>query len=390
MPSQCASQDQAWSQHRSGWRMTRYDTVASVAPGCVVPLPRRDHGPPAVRSGTPDEGLHPGCSQAILAKRGLLKRTLTARYGLAWDVAKRRRSIAFCSGVKRAACLASPTTRSQHSRRDSADSGTTDTMNPPSTAPADHAPSLPRNHVSVESRPTKTKLHRRLVRLDGLNYTALSLRPDVSARFATGLFDDTWHILTGNEGARLLARSIWAMAYQRQPRTVLVIDQDFIVPNPFDADPSSPIAIVNSDLAALSGAAVADIRVRLPFQSPSDGTVTLNTHGLDQAVAEGRAFFDREDQAAYRDPQQQRRWIDGADGVVVISAPPPVLREWAVVIHDLGLRDDGGSASEYLDYWTDRRGEVQVIEDFDGLVGRAVNARATLSPKQTSAVTERS
>ena len=146
----------------------------------------------------------------------------------------------------------------------------------------------------------RLKVHRRSVRLDGRAYTVLSPRPSVSSRFATNRDGATCQILTDPVGAQLLARLCWAMAYQRHERTVTVIDSHFLVPDPFGADTSSPIVIVNSALGSLSGAVLADLHSQLPLATPSDGTVVLQTRGLDQALDDPAAFGQRADQVARR------------------------------------------------------------------------------------------
>jgi hypothetical protein len=186
----------------------------------------------------------------------------------------------------------------------------------------------------------RLKVHRRTQKLDGRGYTVLSPRPNETAPFAT----DRDHIVTDADGAHLLARLCWAMAFQRRARTVVVID----------AGPW-PIAIVNDELGTLGSAALADLRATLPFETPSDGTVVLQTRGLDLALADPAAFARRDDQKGWREMYGIRRWIGEASGVLVIAAPPPVLLGWGVELSDLGGRPAeraGGQAG----------GEVRILE----------------------------
>jgi len=205
----------------------------------------------------------------------------------------------------------------------------------------------------------RLKVHRRSLRLDGRAHTVLAPRPSVSPRFATNRDGATCQILTDPVGAQLLARLCWAMAYQRHERTVTVIDSHFLVPNPFGADASSPIVIVNSALGSLSGAVLADLRSQLPLATPSDGTVVLQTRGLDQALDDPAAFGQRDDQVARRGESHQARWIDGDSGLWVLTAPPPVLRAWGVELSG----PDGEGAGE---------GEVRVLGSFDDQVARSI------------------
>jgi hypothetical protein len=149
------------------------------------------------------------------------------------------------------------------------------------------------------------------------------------------------------------------MAYQRHERTVTLIDSPFLVPNPFDADTSSPIVIVNCDLGSLSGAVLADLHSQLPLATPSNGTVVLQTRGLDQALGDRAAFGQRADQVARGSERHKERWIDGDSGLWVLTAPPPVLRSWGV---ELSGSDGKGVGAR----------EVQVLRGFDDHVARPI------------------
>jgi hypothetical protein len=205
----------------------------------------------------------------------------------------------------------------------------------------------------------RLKVHRRSVRLDGRAYTVLSPRPSASSRFATNQDGAMYQVLTDPVGAQFLARLCWAMAYQRHERTLTVIDSNFLVPNPFGADTSSPIVIVNSALGSLSDAVLADLQSQLPLATPSDGTVVLQTRGLDQALDDPAAFGQRSDQVARRSESHQDGWIDGDSGLWVLTAPPPVLRAWGV---ELSLPDGEGAGP----------GEVRVLASLDDHVARSI------------------
>jgi hypothetical protein len=222
-------------------------------------------------------------------------------------------------------------------------------------------------------------VHRRAVRLDGSEYTILSPRPTEGARFATNSFHETWHVITTKEGAALLARLCWAMAYQRRERTIVLIDSPLVVPTPFDADQSSPIVVVNNDLGAFSRTAVKELRAQVPLSTASDGTVVLQTRGLDQALENPTEFRDRNLEAQRENQHQQRRWIDGSNGLVIIAAPPPVLRTWGVDLSDLGAWSHEGVSWQYLDYPA-KVGEVQVLDDFDTMLSAAQAARTRAFP----------
>lgn len=228
----------------------------------------------------------------------------------------------------------------------------------------------------------KLKVHRRSLRLDGLEYTILTPRPSEEARFATNFFHETWHVITSKSGAALLARLCWAMAFQRRERTIVLVDSPLLVPTPFDADPPSPIAIVNNDLGPFNRAAIKELKARLPLSRPPDGTVTLQTRGLDAALEDTTDFRDRNQETQRDNAHQERRWIDGSNGLVVLAAPAPMLRSWGVDLSGLGTWSYEGRSWEYLDYPAKTR-EVRVFDDFDSILVAAEEALARVLPGST-------
>jgi hypothetical protein len=219
----------------------------------------------------------------------------------------------------------------------------------------------------------KTVVHRRTLRLDRNQWTALSRRPSEPTRFANNYFHETWHLLSDLAGAQLLGRICWAMSFQRKERTVFVIEQSHLVPNPFDSDPSSPVLIVNSDLGTPTHDARLALKRYLPLKGPSEGRVTLSSTGLDRLDLDG--VFDEQHRRAERYiAERQRRWINRVDGILVRSAPAPVLREWGIGLSQLGDRLYNGINYTELD-WPSYHGEVQIFNDFHQRVNRAIVAR---------------
>ena len=235
----------------------------------------------------------------------------------------------------------------------------------------------------MAAQSNRLKVHRRELVLGDSRYTVLSPRPSTMSRFATNRFHETWHVLADLEGAHLLAQLCWAMAYQRHDRTVVVVDPPLLVPNPFDADPSSPIVIVNTDLGPFPRDAASSLRQALPFRTPSSGTVVLQTRGLDAALEDPATFAQGPDQAKWRDPHRKRRWIEGSAGLVILAAPAPVLKTWGVDLSQLGGRMYEGSSHSELDYPAND-GEVQVFDGFSSHVERAVTLRSQLFPDAAS------
>ena len=112
--------------------------------------------------------------------------------------------------------------------------------------------------------PVKLKLHRRNFELDGERFTVLSLRPTTTARFAATEYHETWHILCDSDGAELLGRLAWAMAFQSRQHTMLLIDVPLIAKDPVGDSPASPVLIVNSDLGSPSPAGIEALRAMVP------------------------------------------------------------------------------------------------------------------------------
>ncbi len=224
----------------------------------------------------------------------------------------------------------------------------------------------------------EVKVHRRIVRLDGADYTVLSLRPSDSYRFATNYFHETWHVLSDIAGGRLFGHLCWAMAFQRQARTLLVIEPPNLIANPFDADPSNSIVIANSDIGAPSRQALDELRRKLPFRTKSEGTSQLNSFGLDRYAERPRTFFDEQDATGAQWRKNTVR-IDRINGLIVLAAPADNLKVWGVELAGIGTSLYGGQDYASLNH-RDNTGEVQIFEDFRGMARRAALAREALFP----------
>ncbi len=140
----------------------------------------------------------------------------------------------------------------------------------------------------------KLKLHRRNLELDGERYSVLALRPTTTERFATTEYHDTSHILCNLDGADLLGRLAWAMAFQSRKRTLLLVDLPQIVKDPFGTGPTAPILVVNTDLDPPGPATIESLCGKLPLTEPSEGSVRLMTAGFDRALADPERFWNQE------------------------------------------------------------------------------------------------
>ena len=242
------------------------------------------------------------------------------------------------------------------------------------------------------------KVHLREVAIGPSTYRVITLRPATSVRFSTNFFHDTWHILTDPEGASMLARLLWGLAFQRQPGTLVLINGAHLVPTPFEADPGSSIALVPSGLTSVNAGVLRQVRARLCRPVPCK-TVTWQTFGLPQAVVESdwrnwdydetrRHCRSRNHEEMRR--QRSREQMQRFGGVVCYSAPPEILRSQAVSIYQMQayrrmdhhyLAEDGGHG------WWRTDGEVQVFRNFRDMVSAATVARrAVLGPRAAGVV----
>ncbi|TNY37411.1 TfoX/Sxy family DNA transformation protein [Thermomonospora catenispora] len=220
------------------------------------------------------------------------------------------------------------------------------------------------------------KLHRRVLRLAGREYTVIGLRPGTAVRFSTNRFHDTWHVLSDQRGARLLARLMWGLAHQSRPGTLVLVDRPFLVPTPFDADPADPFVIVPGWHTALDRRAARALAARLPLRSAPDGTVRWRTHGLDAARADRRPFWERHpDHRSGPDRSRVTRMPGGL--ISFLAHRPDQLRRWAESIDRLRVTNARGMDYCYLGPWEyGPPGEVQIFRTFRRDVGVARRARA--------------
>jgi hypothetical protein len=190
----------------------------------------------------------------------------------------------------------------------------------------------------------RLKLHHRVLHADGREFNVITLRPGTRARFSTNRFHETWHILSDLHGAHLLSRLLWGLSCQRRPGTIVVIDRMHLDPNPFDAEPADPIALVPADLTVLSSRAARRLRHRLMTPRASQGTVRWHTWGLDREVASARARQANGSWWRYWQPSSDSRGalVDRVGGLLTFRASPTLLREWAVDVARLGDHEYDG------------------------------------------------
>ena len=223
------------------------------------------------------------------------------------------------------------------------------------------------------------KMHLRAVSVHGSTFRVATLRASTHARFSTNYFHDTWHVLTDDEGAQLLARMLWALSFQRLPGTCVLIAGAHLVPTPFEADPALPVLLMQDGLTRADVDAIATLDKRLRDDSPGT-TIRFHTFGMPEKLRERESSnppfmrYHEEKKHLYAREKMQR-----IGRFIVYSAPPEILREQALSIHGM----HGGKYADYhnLAECTGRRwthsppGEVQVFARFKDMVSAAQVAR---------------
>jgi hypothetical protein len=219
------------------------------------------------------------------------------------------------------------------------------------------------------------KVHLRVLTVGRYTYRVVTLRSATSARFSSNLFHDTWHILTDREGAFILARLLWGLAFQREPGTVVLLDGIHLVPTPFEADPAVPILVVPDELTRVDVDHLRLLKARLRHPAPQK-TIRLHTFGLPQALTENfrQRVRRHDDTRSQRSKEQMQR----LGGFVCYTAPQDLLRLQATTIYRMSqcktvdyhyLAQDEGNG------WWRTDGEVQVFPDFRDRVSAATVAR---------------
>ncbi|WP_280217613.1 TfoX/Sxy family DNA transformation protein [Nocardia neocaledoniensis] len=210
------------------------------------------------------------------------------------------------------------------------------------------------------------KLHRHAVRgVRGVR-TVITPRPGTHARFSTNRFHDTWHVLSDDRGARMLARLLWGLSFQARPGTVVLLDREFLTPTPFDADPADPIVLAPGWCTRFDEQSAAQLK--RVARSGDSSTVRWHTFGLEQALT-----------AEESDCRRVRGEISRRRGILVLSpATPDDARHWALDAARLDSSYNGyGTDHTYLDEWNyGHDGEIQVFRRFRQMTSVARQARA--------------
>ena len=237
---------------------------------------------------------------------------------------------------------------------------------------------------------TALKLHLRTLEIHGRTLRVVTLRPQLEARFSTNYFHDTWHILVGSDGAVLLGRLLWGLAFQRHPGTLILIDAPHLVPTPFEADPPAPILILPAGLTSVDDDALRALKLRLRRAPPAPTTIRWHTFGMAEALVREDTRRGRWWLHERHDPKWQRERMSRRAGFVCYTAPPSVLRTHGLGIYEMRGGFDGyhplaeHRGSQHWGY----DGEFQVIANFAAQVSAAQVARRAVVGDDPSLLAE--
>jgi hypothetical protein len=167
----------------------------------------------------------------------------------------------------------------------------------------------------------------------------------------------------------------WGLSCQARPGTIVLLDEAWLDPNPFDAEPAHPIVLAPAGVTPVTPRSLRELRHWRARHQPPVGTVLWRTHGLDVALADARR------REAERWPGAARiRRDDGLpervrllSGVIAVSAVPDRLR--ALAVDMARMRDYWYNGQSYVELdWPD--GEVQIWREYHRMVSIARTARA--------------
>ncbi|MFD4429936.1 TfoX/Sxy family DNA transformation protein [Nocardia sp. NPDC058497] len=152
----------------------------------------------------------------------------------------------------------------------------------------------------------------------------------------------------------------------------MLIDREFLLPTPFDADPADPIVLVPGWTTRFDDQAATALSQRARRGNP-EGTVPWRSFGLDRTL-EPRAFDSWATRERYR--RTQGDTVRRRGTLVLTPRTPDDCRAWAIGAARL---DSAGYGSDhvYLDEGNrGHDGEIQIFRAFSPMVGVARQARA--------------
>jgi len=248
-----------------------------------------------------------------------------------------------------------------------------------------NANSKPQRYAKRKQVSDRMKLHLRTITQSGFTYRLVTLRPYTEAAFSTNFFHQTWHLLSDQHGARLLARLMWGLSFQRHAGTAVVIHGEHIKPTPFGAERSDPILLTLADASTTDRKRLARLHRRLSRLGPSERTIRWHTFSMDSALQDWRRPIDHSVEHSENDwmNYQQIECLRKSEqmfrrgGFVCYSAPPQIMRLRALMIATLDPQHYGMDylylAEHSAGHWPD--GEVQIFSDYHQRRSAAAAAR---------------
>jgi hypothetical protein len=238
---------------------------------------------------------------------------------------------------------------------------------------------------------TPLKLHLRVLDIHRRTLRVVTLRPQSPVRFSTNYFHDTWHILAGGDGAVILGRLLWGLAFQRHPGTLILIDRAHLVPTPFEADPADPILLIPDALTSIDDDLLRAVKLRLRRAPTAPTTIRWHTFGMPAALERDEPRDERWRWRSSRNaPMWSRERMSRRAGFLCYTAPPAVLRAHGLGIYHMHLVGDGYyPMAEHRGASTWRYdGEFQPIPSFTSKVSAATVARRELFPDRPGLLTD--
>ena len=228
----------------------------------------------------------------------------------------------------------------------------------------------------------RMKVHLRHFTIHAKQYSIITLRPGLKVQWSSNYFHETWHILGTMRSAKILARLMWGLSYQKIANTYVLIDSSYMFPNPFDAASSDPILLGTSKPSK-----ELLIRLKKPLGA-SQQTIRWHTFSLSNLIQNEDLHNDFMNQYYLTFKRKQALVTTRMKGFLTIYGNPQLLRYESFWIHRLHTAP---SAEFYrttdYHYIDDARsyppqGEVQIFHDYRKRLADAKQAREEILASQ--------
>lgn len=228
--------------------------------------------------------------------------------------------------------------------------------------------------------PLRCHLYREVV--GGRVFRLITPRPIDGLVVSTNRYHETWHIVSAPGHVRTIRRLVWAAAFDDHCETLFVVAGGTLAPTPFDGARSRPLVILCAERTHVRADDVRALLGRLRRRRKNDGTVKLQTPGLERMDAlDGEAIHRQLRAAGVKGSRWSEPRVALLGGAIVLSGTAAALRyaanAWSHLERALS---PGDSSHEYVDRrrtgWPE--GEVQVFADYAAMLVDARIERARL------------